>query len=107
MGVLIRRDQTDLRLHILSAVRSPAKFAHVDIAKALECDIAVVEEIAGMVDKINPEPTSPMTQEEIAQIIGVSPQAVGQVEHVAMQRMHHPSRMKMLIEARDAMMATA
>ena len=104
---MIRRDQTDLRLAILSAVRSPAKFAQEDIAKALGCDLRLVEEIAAMVEEINPEPTSPMTQEEIASIIGVSPQAVGQVEHVAMQRMHHPARMKMLIEARDAMLATA
>ena len=103
----MRKESTDLRLHILSAVRSPAKFAHGDIAKALGCDVPMVAEIAALVQKMNPEPTSPMTQEEIAQIIGISPQAVSQVEQVAMQRMHHPSRMRMLIEARDAMMATA
>lgn len=104
---MIRRDQTDLRLAILSAVRSPAKFAQADIAKALGCDLRLVEEIAAMVEQINPEPTSPMTQEEIARIIGISSQGVQAIEHVAMQRMHHPARMKMLIEARDAMLATA
>lgn len=104
---MIRRDQTDLRLAILSAVRAPAKFAQADIANALGCDLQLVEEIAAMVEEINPEPTSPMTQEEIATIIGISSQGVRAIEHVAIQRMHHPSRMKMLIEARDAMMATA
>jgi DNA-directed RNA polymerase sigma subunit (sigma70/sigma32) len=100
-----KRNQTDMRLAVLAAVRSPAKFAHADIAQAIGCGVEVVEEIAALVELLNPEPTSPMTQEEIAQIIGISPQAVGQVEHVAMQRLHHPSRMRILMEARAAMLA--
>jgi len=98
----MRQNKTDLRLAVLCAVRSPANFAHADIAKALGCDVETVQEIAAMVDAMNPEPTSPMTQEEIARIIGISPQAVGQVEHVAMQRMHHPRRLAMLMDARSA-----
>jgi DNA-binding CsgD family transcriptional regulator len=100
----IKRNNTDLRLHILLAVRSPAKFAHDDIATAIGCELSLVEEIAEMASK-NPEPTNPMTQEEIAQIIGVSAQAVRNIEHIALQRLRHPRRMKMLMPLRDAAFA--
>lgn len=101
MKTMIRRDETDLRLAILCAVRSPANFGHEDIAKAMGCDLALVAEIAAMVDAINPVPTNPMTQEQIARIIGISSQGVRNIEHIAFQRMRHPNRMKMLIQLRE------
>ena len=100
----LKKDSTDLRLHILSAVRSPAKFAHEDIAKALHCDLTLVDEIAAKVTVVNPEPINPMTQEEIALIIGISSQGVRNIEHIAMQRLRHPARMKILTEARAGLM---
>jgi len=100
---MIRRDKTELRLAILCAVRSPANFAREDIARALDCDVSEVEEIAALVEQINPIPTNPMTQEEIARIIGISSQGVRNIEHIAVQRMRHPNRMKMLIPLHDAL----
>lgn len=100
-----QRNQIDLRLHILAVVRSPAKFELADVARVLDCPLKLVEEIAEQIRAINPEPTSPMTLEEIGRIIGISPQAVGQVEATALQRMRHPTRMKILMEARTAIMA--
>jgi len=100
----VRRNQTDLRLHILCCVRAPAKFALADIAGALKCELALVEEIAGMVGE-NREPTNPMTCEKIAEIIGVSPQAIGACEHQAIQRMKHPTRMRILMPLRDSVFA--
>lgn len=100
---MIRRDKTDMRLAILCAVRSPANFAREDIARALDCDVELVAEIAALIEQINPIPTNPMTQEEIARIIGISSQGVRNIEHIAFQRMQHPDRMKVLKHLRDEM----
>ncbi len=100
---MIRRDKNDLRLAILCAVRSPANFAHEDIAERIGCDVSEVKEIAALVEEINPIPTNPMTQDEIARIIGISSQGVRNVEHIAIQRMRHPNRMKMLIPLRESL----
>lgn len=99
----IKQNNTDLRLAILCAVRSPANFARADIAQAMGCELEIVEEIAALVEEINPVPTNPMTQEEIARIIGISSQGVRNIEHIAVQRMRHPNRMKMLIPLRESL----
>ena len=95
--MLTRRSEMDLRLAVLVAVRSPADFAHADVARVLECSPDLVAEIAESVKEFR-DPTVPMSQSEIARVLKVSRSAVHQIEHTALMRLRHPKRMKILRE---------
>ncbi len=86
------RSVADLRLAVLVAVRSPAKFDHAAIADAVGCPVELVDEIAEKVKTVNPEPTNPMTLEQIGSIIGISSSGVRAAEHVAIMKLRHPRR---------------
>jgi hypothetical protein len=99
-----RIDETDLMLGVLSALLSDKKFGHDEISQAFGCSIEFVEIVAEYL-AIYDIPMNPMTYEILANFLGVSPQAVGQWEKRAMMRMQHPSRMKILEEARAGLLA--
>ncbi len=99
-----RVDEIDLMLSVLSALRSPKKFSHEEIAKAFGCSLEFIEEVSDRAGQ-NSLSTQPMTYDEIGAFIGISPQAVGMWGQRAIMRLKHPTRMRILQPLKDSIFA--
>lgn len=102
--MLTRREQLeiDFKLLLLCTMRAYPQISFDVLAMMSGRPVEFIEDFAAECGGFM-EPTCPMTQQQIADVLAVSVDMIQKIEQTALLRLQHPARMNVLKELKEAL----